>query len=111
MTRNGRLNRIGGTLVAGVVALGGFVALGAVSGCASSGETNASWAVTHPEVRAQLLDWRAKDQSGRRKLIAFMRCARGRGGFAGTGRGAPGARAGGYGDRPGGDGVPEERRR
>lgn len=75
MTRNRRLNRIGGTLVAGVVALGGFVALSVASGCASSEQTNVSWAVTHPEVRAQLLEWRAKDQAGRRKLIAFMRAA------------------------------------
>ena len=62
-----------GTVLASAVALGGFVALGAVSGCASSEQTNASWEVTHPEVRAQLLDWRAKDQAGRMKLIAFMR--------------------------------------
>ena len=70
-----RRKRTCGPLLAGVVALGGLVALGAGSGCASSGETDASWAVPHPEVRQQLLDWRAKDQAGRRKLIALMRAA------------------------------------
>lgn len=73
MTRNRRLNRMGGTFTGCALALGGLAAIGASSGCASSGQTNASWAVTHPEVRETLLEWRAKDQAGRRKLVAFMR--------------------------------------
>ena len=75
VARNRRLKRTCGSLLAGALVLGGLTALSTTSGCASSGDTNEAWAVTHPEVREALLEWRAKDQAGRRKLIALMRAA------------------------------------
>jgi hypothetical protein len=61
--------------LASVVVLGSITTTTALLGCATSQESGSGWAVTHPEIRQELLEWRAKDQAGRRRLVAFMRQA------------------------------------